>query len=121
MVMDDVDGGEGGVKNYDRPVFLPSNLNSYDGNYLKSPGRPGIPAFVSSWSQTDEKRFLDGLLKDLNENLLAGLDPNPNLSRSKVKPDMYPAVRSGVHCTFVGGSNAKNSLRPLPCWASTPI
>jgi hypothetical protein len=109
MVMDDVDGGEGGVKNYDRPVFLPSTLDSYDGNYLKSPGRPGIPAFVPSWSQTDEKRFLDGLLKDLNENLLAGLDPNPNLSRSKVKPAMYPAVRSGVieKIVFVGGSNAK--------------
>jgi hypothetical protein len=52
---------------------------------------------------------LDGLLKDLNENLLAGLDPNPNLSRSKVKPAMYPAVRSGVieKIVFVGGSNAK--------------
>jgi hypothetical protein len=45
----------------------------------------------------------------LNENLLAGLDPNPNLSRSKVKPAMYPAVRSGVieKIVFVGGSNAK--------------
>jgi hypothetical protein len=123
MVMDDVDGGEGGVKNYDRPVFLPSTLDSYDGNYLKSPGRPGIPAFVPSWSQTDEKRYLDGLLKDLNENLLAGLDPNPNLSRSKVKPAMYPAVRSGLieKIVFVGGSNAKNSLRLRPCWALTPI
>jgi hypothetical protein len=109
MVMDDVDGGEGGVKFFDRPLFLPSTLDSYDGNYLKSPGRPGIPAFVPSWSQTDEKRFLDGLLKDLNENLLAGLDPNPNLSRSKVKPAMYPAVRSGIveKIGFVGGSNAK--------------
>jgi hypothetical protein len=53
---------------------------------------------------------LDGLIKDLNENLLAGLDPNPNLSRSKVKPQMYPAVRSGSveRMVFVGGSNAKN-------------
>ncbi len=48
----------------------------------------------------------------MNENLLAGLDPNPNLSRSKVKPAMYPAIRSGVIerivFFFVGGSNAKN-------------
>jgi hypothetical protein len=65
---------------------------------------------MPSWSQTDEKTFLDGLLKDLNENLLAGLDPNPNLSRSKQKPLMYPAVRSGSveRIVFVGGSNAKN-------------
>ncbi len=65
---------------------------------------------MPSWSQTDEKTFLDGLLKDLNENLLAGLDPNPNLSRSKQKPLMYPAMRSGTveRIVFVGGSNAKN-------------
>jgi hypothetical protein len=66
LVMDEVDGGEGDVKHYDRPVFLPFTL---DGNHVTSPGRPGIPAFVPSWSQTDEKTFLDGLLKDLNENL----------------------------------------------------
>jgi hypothetical protein len=103
-------GGEGDVKHYDRPVFLPSSLDSYDGNHVTSPGRPGIPAFVPSWSQTDEKTFLEGLLKDLNENLLAGLDPNPNLSRSKQKPLMYPAMRSGTveRIVFVGGSNAKN-------------
>jgi hypothetical protein len=110
MVMEEVDGGKGGVKNFDRPVFMPSNLDSYDGSHVTSPGRPGIPAFVPSWSQTDEKKFLDGFLKDLNENLLAGLDPNPNLSRSKVKPAMYPAIRSGIieRIVFVGGSNAKN-------------
>jgi hypothetical protein len=58
------------------------------------------------WTWTD----LDGLIKDLNENLLAGLDPNPNLSRSKAKPQMYPAVRSGSveRMVFVGGSNAKS-------------
>jgi hypothetical protein len=110
LVMDEVDGGEGEVKHYDRPVFLPFSLDSYDGSHVTSPGRPGFPAFVPSWSQTDEKTFLDGLLKDLNENLLAGLDPNPNLSRSKQKPLMYPAMRSGTveRIVFVGGSNAKN-------------
>jgi hypothetical protein len=110
LVMEEVDGGEGGVKHFDHPVFLPSSLDSYDGNLVTSPGRPGIPAFVPSWSQTDEKTFLDGLLKDLKEKLLAGLDPNLNLSRSKTKPLMYPAVRSGSveQIIFVGGSNAKN-------------
>jgi hypothetical protein len=86
LVMDDVEGGEGGPKHLDRPVFLPHSLDSYDGSHVTSPGRPGIPAFVPSWSQADEKKYLNGLIKDLNENLLAGLDPNPNLSRSKVKP-----------------------------------
>jgi hypothetical protein len=94
----------------DRPVFLPHSLDSYDGSHVTSPGRPGFPAFVPSWSQADEKKYLDGLIKDLNENLLAGLDPNPNLSRSKAKPQMYPAVRSGSveRIVFVGGSNAKS-------------
>ncbi len=110
LVMDDPDGGEGGAIHLDRPVFLPTNLESYDGEHVTSPGRPGIPAFVPSWSQADEKKFLDGLLTDLNENLLAGLDPNPNLSRSKTKPLMYLAVRSGSveKIVFIGGSNAKN-------------
>ncbi len=64
---------------------------------------------MPTWSQADEKKYLDGLLKDLNENLLVGLDPNPNLSRSKNKPQMYPAVRSSTveRIVFVGGSNAK--------------
>jgi hypothetical protein len=110
LVMDDVEGGEGGPKHLDHPVFLPHSLDSYDGTHVTSPGRPGIPAFVPSWSQADEKKYLSGLIKDLNENLLAGLDPNPNLSRSKVKPQMYPAVRSGSveRIVFVGGSHAKN-------------
>jgi hypothetical protein len=56
------------------------------------------------------KKFLDGLIKDLNENLLAGLDPNPNLWRSRTKPQMYPAVQSGSikRIVFVSGSNAKS-------------
>jgi hypothetical protein len=110
LVMDDPDGGEGGIVHLDRPVFLPTNLESYDGEHLTSPGRPGIPAFVPSWSQTDEKKFLDGLLADLNQNLLAGLDPNPNLSRSKTKPAMYQAMRNGSveKIVFIGGSNARN-------------
>jgi hypothetical protein len=107
--MDDGEGGEGGPTHLDRPVKLLFNLESYDGTHLTSPGRPGIPAFVPTWSQADEKKYLDGLFKDLNENLLVGLDPNPNLSRSKNKPQMYKAVRNGSveRIVFVGGSNAK--------------
>jgi hypothetical protein len=64
---------------------------------------------MPTWSQADEKKYLDGLFKDLNEILLVGLDPNPNLSRSKNKPQMYPAVRRGTveRIVFVGSSNAK--------------
>jgi hypothetical protein len=48
LVMDEVDGGEGEVKHYDHPVFLPFSLDSYDGSHVTSPGRPGFPAFVPS-------------------------------------------------------------------------
>ncbi len=46
MVMDviGVVGGGGGVTHYDRPILLPFTLESYDGKYVTSPGRPGIPA-----------------------------------------------------------------------------
>jgi hypothetical protein len=109
LVMDDGEGGEGGPTHLDGPVKLLFNLESYDGSHLTSPGRPGIPAFVPTWSQADKKKYLDELFKDLNENLLVGLDPNPNLSRSKNKPQMYPAVRSSTveRIVFVGGVNAK--------------
>ncbi len=39
--MEDPDGGEGGVIHLDRPVFLPTNLDSYDGDHVTSPGRQG--------------------------------------------------------------------------------
>jgi hypothetical protein len=56
------------------------------------------------------KKFLDSLIRELNENLLAGVDLNPNLSRSSKRPQLYPAFRTGCIETaaFVGGSNAKN-------------
>jgi hypothetical protein len=70
-------------------------------------GQVSRPSCQPGLRQT--KKYLNGLFKDLNENLLVGLDPNPNLSRSKNKPQMYPAVRSGTveRIVFVGGSNAK--------------
>jgi hypothetical protein len=59
-----------------------------------------------------EKKFLDDLIGDLNRNMLAGRDAEPNLSRSAVRPAMYTAVtaiRTGSveSAIFVGGSNAK--------------
>jgi hypothetical protein len=64
---------------------------------------------VPVWSQADEKKYLDLLISDLNEKSLAGLDPEPNLSRSSKRPAMYPAVRSSCveNIVFVGGSNAR--------------
>jgi hypothetical protein len=35
---------------------------------------------VPAWSQADEKKYLDLFIAELNEKLLAGLDPEPNLS-----------------------------------------
>ncbi len=58
----------------------------------------------------DEKKVLDSLIQELYENLLAGVDPDPNLSRSSKRPQLYPAFRTSCVETaaFVGGSNAKN-------------
>jgi hypothetical protein len=109
MIMEDEEG-EGGVTHFDRPVLLPHDLENYEGTYIISPGRPGIPASLPSWSQADEKKILDSLILELNEKLLAGVDPDPNLSRSSKRPQLYPAFRSGCveSAAFVGGSNAKN-------------
>jgi hypothetical protein len=64
---------------------------------------------VPAWSQADEKNYLALLIAELNEKLLAGLDPEPNLSRSSKRPALYPAVRSSCieNIVFVGGSNAR--------------
>jgi hypothetical protein len=50
------------------------------------------------------------LLDDLNKNLLAGRDKEPNTSGSASRPAMYSAVRTGSveNVVFVGGSNANN-------------
>jgi len=119
LVMDDVEGGEGGPKHLDRPVFLPHSLDSYDGSHVTSPGRPGIPAFVPSWSQADEKKFLDGLIKDLNENLLAGLDPNPNLSRSKMDRKCIWRFEAAASKELFSSADQmlKACPRPPQCWA----
>jgi hypothetical protein len=106
-------GGEGrGILSvhYDLPVYLPHSFDSYDGSYLMIPGRCNIPACIPPWTSATEKKFLDCLLDDLNKNLLAGRDKEPNLSRSASRPAMYSAVRTGAveNVVFVGGSNANN-------------
>jgi len=91
-------------------VLLPHDLENYEGPYIVSPGRPGIPASLPPWSQADEKKVLDSLIREINDKFLAGVDPDPNLSRSSKRPQLYPAFRSGSveSAAFVGGSNAKN-------------
>jgi hypothetical protein len=101
-------GGDG--VHYDRPVSLPTSLDEYNCEQKISPGRPGIPATLPPWSQTDEKIYLDNLISDINREFIAGIDPNPNLSRSAKRPAMYPALRSGAVevALIIGGSNARD-------------
>jgi hypothetical protein len=91
-------------------VYLPSNTDDYSGSYLTSPGRRTIPATLPPWSSLSEKKFIDSLIEDLNKNMLAGRDKDPNLSRSASRPAMYTAIRTGSveAAVFVGGSNALN-------------
>jgi hypothetical protein len=94
----------------DTVVYLPSNTDDYSGAYHTSPGRRNIPAATPPWSSLSEKKFLDALLDDLNKNMLAGRDKDPNLSRSAIRPAMYTAIRTGAveAAVFVGASNALN-------------
>ncbi len=109
LIMEDEEGGGEGTTHFDRPILLPDDLENYEGKYIVSPGRPGIPASVPSWSQADKNKVLDILIKELNEKFLAGLDTDPNLSQSSKRPQLYLAFRSGSVDTaaFVGRWNAK--------------
>jgi hypothetical protein len=102
--------GGGGAKHFDRPFLLPHDLENYEGTYIVSPGRPRIPSSLPSWSQADEKKVMDSLIRELNDKLLAGVDPDPNLSQSSKRPQLYPAFRSCCvkSAAFVGGSTSKN-------------
>ncbi len=106
-------GGGGAVPLSNHPdmvVYLPSTTDDYSGSYLTSPGRRNIPATLPLWSSLSEKKFIDSLIEDLNKNMLAGRDKDPNLSRSASRPAMYTAIRTGAveAAVFVGGSNALN-------------
>ena len=91
-------------------MFLPDNLERYDGRYVTSAGRCNIPASLPPWDTQTEKKFLEKFIADLNSNLLAGRDTEPNLSRSAKRPAMYTALRTGAieKAVFVGGSHANN-------------
>ncbi len=69
-----------------------------------------IKKFGTPWDTHTEKKFLEKLITDLNSNLLAGRDKEPNLSRSAKRPAMYTALRAGAieKAVFVGGSHASN-------------
>jgi hypothetical protein len=81
ITMGKAEGGREG-DHYDRPISLPVSLDEYICVQKLSPGRPGIPAELPPWSQTDEKKFVETLILDLNREFITDLDPNPNLSRS---------------------------------------
>ncbi len=95
---------------HDAVVFLPDSVDAYEGRYVTSAGRSNIPAGIPPWDTQTEKKFLDKFISDLNNNLLAGRDKEPNLSRSAKRPAMYTALRTGdiEKAVFVGGSNAGN-------------
>jgi hypothetical protein len=108
-ILDKAEGGREGV-HYDRPISLPISLDEYICEQKLSPGWPGIPAELPPWSQTDEKKFVETLIQDLNREYITDLDPNPNLSRSAKRPALYLAVRAGSveSALIIDGSNARN-------------
>ncbi len=55
-----------------------------------------------------EKRFVVSLIQDLNSQLMQDLDTDPNFSRSKTRPAMHAALRTGSvdAAVIIGGSNA---------------
>ncbi len=55
LIIEDEEGGEGSI-HFARPILLPDDLENYEGKFIVSPGQPGIPASVPSWSQADEKK-----------------------------------------------------------------
>jgi len=57
-----------------------------------------------------ERKFLSELLTEVNSELLAGVDSDPNLSRDMKKPALFCALRNGEveSCIIIGGSHARN-------------
>jgi uncharacterized membrane protein YgcG len=104
------DGSVPLTTHHEAVIFLPDTVDAYNGRYVTSAGRSDIPASLPPWDSQTEKKFLDHFISDLNTNLLAGRDKEPNLSRSSKRPAMYSAVRTGAieKAVFVGGSNARN-------------
>ncbi|MFN9981689.1 MAG: hypothetical protein ACK53Y_17315, partial [bacterium] len=94
---------------HDTVAYLPYSLSEYEGAHVSSAGRSDIPACLPGFDPPTEKKFVTALISDLNTNLIAGRNTDPNLSRSAVRPAMYTAMRTGAveKALFVGGSNAQ--------------
>jgi hypothetical protein len=69
----------------------------YEGRYVTSAGRGNIPASLPPWDTHTEKKFLEKFITDLNSNLLAGRDKEPNLaySASALGLDAYKIATGG--------------------------
>ncbi len=89
-------------------IFLPFAFDDYKGQFVQSPGRPDYVASLPVWSLETEKKFVVNLIQDLNSQLLQDLDTDPNFSRSKSRPAMHAALRTGSvdSAIIIGGSNA---------------
>jgi len=105
-------GGEGvPVRSHsDKFVSLPQTLDDHIGHYVLCPGRQDLPMSIQGLSQVKERKFLSDLLTEVNLELLAGLDSDPNLSRDTKKPALFCALRNGEveTCITLGGSHARN-------------
>jgi hypothetical protein len=109
-------GGEGGsdvsppltVSFPHENIFLPFAFDDYKGQFVQSPGRPDYLAALPVWPLETEKKFIVNLIQDLNSQLLQDLDTDPNFSRSKSRPAMHAALRTGSvdSAIIIGGSNA---------------
>jgi hypothetical protein len=103
--------GKGGLPlavHYPAQHHIPYDLYEYKGTQQISPGRECLPLEMPPIPQGEEKLFIHSLIEELNSSCGAGLDPDPNLSRSKQRPTMYSALRLGgvEKGLFIGGSNA---------------
>jgi len=90
-------------------IYLPYKLDEHLGRNVYSHGRSDLPACLAVWSMGSEKRLLESLVKELNQELLTGPDTSPNFSRSGSRPDLYPAFRAGgiQAAAYIDNSNAK--------------
>ena len=77
------------ASHHDTVAYLPHSLASYDSSFTTSAGRSDIPASLPDFDQLTEKKFIKAFITDLNQNLIAGRDMEPNLSRSAARPVMY--------------------------------
>jgi len=101
---------------YNLPLFLPVSLEDYKSEHFASPGRHDIPAALSDMSSSTEQIFISALISEVNVGLLAGLDPEPNHSRSSKRPAMYVGLREGgiESAILVGASHARHLSSSMP-------